>query len=142
MPASGAGGAWLVDGNMRYETCGEFPARTKMEHSTLRELTAVRLACEEWIEKIQGKTLLVCSDCQTVVADLQQRQVGTARLLEEASKIITLVIPSLWDIFNMKFDIAIHSVSLSMNMCKWKEFQKFPWVEMNVLLHHPKNDKI
>ena len=45
-------GAWLVDGNMRYKTCGEFLARIKMEHSTLRELTAIRLACKEWIEKI------------------------------------------------------------------------------------------
>ena len=34
---------------------------------------------------------MVCLDCQTVVADLQRRQVGTACLLEEARKIITLV---------------------------------------------------
>ena len=89
--ASGEGwGAWLSAGNEQEirESHGEFPEEMKKGHSTKKELFAVLMALKTFSEQIIGKSVTLRSDCQTVVADINRRRVGSKKLLKIAKEII------------------------------------------------------
>ncbi len=89
--ASGTGwGAVLQIANRQSEARGDFPQEIREGHSTLREMKAVWLALQKFREQLRDRQVLVKSDCQTVVADLARKRVGSRNLLKTVRDICQL----------------------------------------------------